>query len=108
LLPAHLADLLFVHRRSGDGCETGSRRESARRLQPRLAPSSRLAEATAGDQEKKWGTRILGLRSLRILLRLPNVAVEKENAKRGFRGFNLGVALTLALKSLQIQRDSSA
>jgi hypothetical protein len=60
---------------------------------------------TAGDQEKNWGTRILGLGSLRIMLRLPNVAVEKEDAMRGFRGFNLGVALTLALKSLQKQRD---
>jgi len=34
--------------------------------------------------------------------------LKMENAMRGFRGFNLGVALTLALKSLQIQRDSAA
>jgi hypothetical protein len=40
--------------------------------------------------------------------RLPNAAVEKEDAMRGFRGFNLGVALTLALKSMQKQRDSAA
>ena len=46
--------------------------------------------------------------SLRIMLKLPNVAVEREDTMRGFRGFNLGVALTLVLKSLQIQRDSAA
>jgi hypothetical protein len=40
--------------------------------------------------------------------RLPNVAVEKEDAMRGFRGFNLGAALTLALKSLQKQSDFAA
>jgi hypothetical protein len=42
------------------------------------------------------------------MLRLPNVAVERQDAMRGFRDFNLGIALTLALKSLQIQRDSAA
>jgi hypothetical protein len=43
-----------------------------------------------------------------MMLRLSNVAAEGRDAMRGFRGFNLGAALTLALKSVAKQSDFAA
>jgi para-nitrobenzyl esterase len=77
LLRRHLAILLFARRRSGETLRPDRRGESARALV--IFPEN-------------WAIGQPG-----IILRRLNVEVEQEDAMRGIGGFNLGVALALAL-----------